>query len=454
MEIAVSAPVSNRMTLAAIKEASLVSAGGRSAEAARRLVALIEDARDDPASRDQLGQALFHAGRFAEAAALARGAEDLASLSCLAASLIALGDLPGAERAFDRLIDLHPRDGAAWYNRATVRRWKPGDNHVEALERALGQVDQEGEIAVRYGLAKELEDLGRHAESFEHLRRGADLRRARLSYRVEMDTEAMAAIAGAFDTRRLESAPAARLDRPGPIFVLGLPRSGTTLVDRVLSSHSRVASLGEIPDFAMSLMETTPRAASRPAFIAAAAAADPGTLRTRFLQRLAGYERPQAFLIDKTPVNFLYIGLIARSLPEARIVHVRRDPMDVGYALYKTLFQTGCPYTYDLGDIGRYMGAAHRLMQHWRRALPDRIVDVGYEALVDDLGGQARQLVASCGLAWEDACLDFHLNAAPSSTASAAQVRRPLYRDSLGLWRRYERELGPLREVLTREGVL
>lgn len=441
---------------AAIDAAMRLAAEGRPAEAGRRLAALAGGRGGDPAAREALARALYHTGRFAEAAALVRdsGAEDLGALSGLAASLVALGDLDGAEAAFDRLVALHPRDGAAWYNRATVRRWSEANNHLPALARALGQVGADGEVAVRYALAKELEDLGRHEESFAQLSRGAALRRARMRYRVEIDLEAMQAIAAAFDARRLADAPPARTDAPGPIFVLGLPRSGTTLADRILSAHSRVASLGEIPDLALALMETTPRAPDRAAFVRAAAAGDPGRLAARFAQRLAGYEADRPFLLDKTPVNFLYVGLIALALPGARIVHVRREPMDVGYALYKTLFQTGCPYSYDLADIGRYIAAYRRLTDHWRARLPGRMIEVDYEALVGDLDGEARRLVAACGLDWQDACRDFHLNRQPSSTASAAQVRRPLYRDSVGLWRAYAGQLEPLRQTLVREGVL
>ena len=444
--------------LAEIQAASVASAQGRSAEAADRLVALAaaDGAGDDPVVREALGQGLYHAGRFAEAVALTDrpGARDLGALACLAASLVALGDLARAEAVFDEMVAAFPPDGAATYNRATLRRWSAQTNHVDALRRVAARLPPEQEIPVRFALAKELEDLGQHAESFADLSRGAALRHARLSYRVEMDIEAMAEIVQAFDGDRLKAAPAPYIDRPGPIFVLGLPRSGTTLVDRILSSHSQVESLGETADLALALMETTPRAADRAGFIRAAAGADPALLGARLAERLAGYRRERPFLIDKTPLNYLYIGLIALALPEARIIHVRRDPMDVGYALFKTLFQTGCPYTYDLTDIGRYMGAQKRLMDHWGRALPGRITEVDYAALVDDLEVEARRLVSACGLAWEPACLDFHLNRAPSSTASAAQVRRPLYRDSIGLWRRYARELAPLEETLRHEGVL
>ncbi len=442
--------------LAAIAAANAVAARGRPAQAGRDLVALAPLCSDNPRACDALARGLYHTGCFAEAAELVRGGgtDDIGSLSGLAASLVALGDLAGAEAVFDRLIALHPADGAAWYNRASLRKRTEADAHIEDMRSALGQVTGDGAIAVHYALAKAMEDLGRHEESFTHLKRGADLRRTRLSYRVEQDVETMSAIARVFDKAWLEAAPASDVMTPGPIFIMGLPRSGTTLVDRILSSHSQVASLGEIPDFALALMETTPRQGDRDAFVRAAADADPVKLAERFLQRLAGYESQSAFLIDKTPVNFLYVGLIARALPNARIVHVRRDPMDVGYALYKTLFQTGCPYAYDLTDIGHYIGAWSRLMTHWREALPGRFIDVDYETLIDDLDGEARRIVAHCGLPWEAACRDFHLNRSPSSTASAAQVRRPLYRSSVGLWRHYEHELAPLAQTLKSESVL
>ncbi len=437
----------------AIEAALRLAAAGQPARAGRILAGLVDAAPMAPDVAPALCRALYRVRRFEEAARVAEGARDLAGLSGLAASRVALGDLAGAEAVFDEIVRRWPADGAALANRATLRRWNSADNHVAALRAALGGAGDEASIALNYALAKELEDLGAWDESFAALARGAGLRRARLAYRVDADVAIMGEIARRFDAAALASASAPRLDVPGPIFVLGLPRSGTTLVDRILSSHSAVESLGELPDVAMALMETTPRHDDRLAFVAAAARADPAPLRARILQRLAGWEPSRPLVIDKTPVNFLYVGLIVRALPAARIVHVRRDPLDVGYALYKTLFQTGCPYSYDLADIGRYIGAYRRLMAHWRALLPGRMIEVDYEALVDDLPGEARRLVAGCGLAWEDACEAFHLNRQPSSTASAAQVRRPLYRDSLGLWRRYEAGLERLRRTLVTEGV-
>jgi tetratricopeptide (TPR) repeat protein len=441
---------------AEIQAAEGLAARGQGAEARRRLIALAEAPPTDSAGRAALCRALYAVGAHQAVISLARnsGAKDSGTLSALAASLVAVGDIAGAEAAYHRLIGLDPNDGAAWYNRATLRRWTIGDNHLEGLQTAISRASPDSEIPLRHAMAKELEDLGRHAESFAHLSRGAALRRARLRYRVETDLDVIQTIMRTFDAERLAKAPPAAPAGPGPIFVLGLPRSGTTLADRILSSHSQVTSLGETPDFAMALMETTPRLAERAAFIRSTALGDPAALAARWRARLEGHEVATPVVVDKTPVNFLYVGLIALALPEARIVHVRRGPMDVGYALFKTLFQTGCPYSYDQIDIGRYVGAYHRLMDHWRDTLPGRMIEVDYEAMVDDLPVQARRLVDHCGLAWENACETFHLNPAPSSTASAAQVRRPIYRDSVGLSRAYEVELLALRRTLTAEGVL
>ncbi len=154
------------------------------------------------------------------------------------------------------------------------------------------------------------------------------------------------------------------------------------------------------------------------------------------------------FVIDKTPLNYLYIGLIAKALPQAKIIHVEREPMDVGFAMYKTLFRMGYPFSYDLGEIGRYMRAKSALMEHWRALLGDKIIEVSYETLVANQESESRRLIDAIGVEWRDECLAFHKNAAPAATASAAQVRKPIYASSVGKWRAYEKHLGVLSEAL------
>ena len=334
-----------------------------------------------------------------------------------------------------------------------MRRQTPEANHVTGLLEAVEQVRPgPAEAALCYALAKELEDLGDPDHSFAWLKRGADRRRSLLSYRVEADVAAMAEIARVFDASVFEG-PAAGCPEVGPVFVMGLPRSGTTLVDRIISSHSGVESLGEINDFALALMRLAGATGGKGDLIRRSADLDPAALGRAYLDSVAGYGRTRPMFIDKTPVNFLYVGLIARALPNARIIHLRRHPLDSGYALYKTLFRMGCPYSYDLEDLAAYMLAHGRLMDHWRAVAPGRILDVNYEALVADQETVSRRIIDHCGLDWQDACLTFHENTAPAATASAAQVRQPIHARSVGLWRRYADQLEPLAAALRAGGV-
>lgn len=372
----------------------------------------------------------------------------------LAASLIALGDMAQAEIYLDRVIALDSHDYDAYYNRATLRRQTVAGNHVKEMTAVLqaGVKHPAGEAGLCYALAKELEDLGDYRKSFEFLQRGAEARRKLLSYRVEDDIAAIDEIRKTFDKSLFQKAAQGH-DEAGPIFILGLPRSGTTLVDRIISSHSEVESLGEINDFALSLMRLAGNLPDKMALIRRAAALDFRSLGKAYTDSTRGYERRRTYFIDKTPLNYLYIGLIHLALPNARIIHMRRDPMDSAYAMYKTLFRMGYPFSYDLSDIARYYAAYEGLMAHWRSLLPGRFLDVDYEDLVENQEAVSRRIISHCGLDWEDACLRFHDNSSPAPTASAAQVRQPIYKSSLQLWRRYEQELQPLVQMLRDHGV-
>lgn len=431
---------------------------GRRGEANQILLDMEPGFAGDPTALQAAGEIFLANGRFLDALRVYRRAADLApdapgALYNLAAALVAVGELAEAEAAFDRVIALDPSDADAFYNRSILRRWTVDENHVAALEAGVGRArGPAAEVALCYALAKELEDLGDHAASWSWLRRGADRRRSLLSYRVDSDVRTMALLEEVFTAEVMAQAPATD-PATGPVFVLGLPRSGTTLVDRILCAHSDVASLGEIPDLALTVVQAAGPAPDRDALVRQSVGGAGAALGEAYRRRIADYGASAPFLIDKTPANYLYIGLIALSMPTARIVHVRRDPMDNGYALYKTLFRTGCPYAYSLSDLAEYIGAYRRLMEHWRRVLPGRLIEIDYEAIVADQERQSRRLVDAVGLDWQDRCLAFHANPAPAATASAAQVRRPIYSDSVQLWRRYETQLEPLASALRRQGV-
>ena len=186
--------------------------------------------------------------------------------------------------------------------------------------------------------------------------------------------------------------------------------------------------------------------ANRSELIRRAAALEVADVGANYCARLPGGTGQR--VVDKTPMNFLYVGLIAAAMPNASIVHVRRNPVDVCYAMYKTLFRMAYPFSYDLEDLGRYYLAYAALMQHWREVCGERLIEIDYEDLVTDQTAATRRLLESCGLPWEDSCLEFHRNQSPSLTASAAQVRRPMYTSSLGFWRHYETQLKPLVDVI------
>lgn len=371
-----------------------------------------------------------------------------------ATSLIALGRLVEAETALDRVIALKPGDSDAWYNRATLRKQTAANNHTAALEAQLATLapSSPARVALGYALAKECEDLGEYRRAFAALKQAADLRRSLLRYRVEDDIETMGLIEQAFDADFFARQHHGH-DDDRPVFIVGLPRSGTTLVDRILSSHPAIGSRGETSDLAMALVMGAGKVGSKAELVQRSATLDFAVLGQRYCAQL-GDDETHCRWIDKTPVNFLYLGIIAAALPNARIIHLRRNPMDACYAMYKTLFRMAYPFSYDLEDLARYWIAYDGLMAHWRRVLPaTQLIEVDYEALVADQENVSRKLVDFVGQPWEDACLAFERNAAPSLTASAAQVRQPIYRSSVALWRRYESELAPLKAAFEAAGV-
>jgi len=368
-----------------------------------------------------------------------------------------LGDLEGAEADYDRVISLRPFDYEAYVNRSELRVQTAVRNHVKEMEALLaGNIENwRGEVQIRFALAKEYEDLGEFAKSFEQVKRGAKMRRAHMKYEVATDTATVDWIIKAFPTVSTETAGVTGGD--APIFIVGLPRSGTTLVERILSSHSLVSSAGELDCFASALVDAVHQKSGQAhvpsqQFVTLSATLDFAALGRDYMHRALNVCTGTGRFIDKMPLNYLYCGLIHRALPHAKIIHVTRNPMAVGYAMYKTLFKNGYPFSYDLGEIGQYYVAYRRLMQHWETVMPGVMYQVSYEDLVANQLVETRKLLEYCDLEWQDACVAFHRNPAPSTTASASQVRRPLYSSSVSQWRHYEQELSELRAVITSAG--
>jgi tetratricopeptide (TPR) repeat protein len=466
---------------------------------ARIDLALAADARD-PRFLMYRAQCFMALGRRPDAFAAAQAAEQCAAADPAiwdaAGTLYSYGsDQKRALAAYDRAVALAPRNPQFLYNRATVRRFlgflgeaeadydgvialKPTDfeayknrtdlrtqtaerNHIAALETLVSRpiADWRGEVQVRYALAKEYEDLGDYAKSFEHLRRGATTRHDHLRYDIANDVATVQWIMDAFPGGSVAVSREHREEADdAPILVVGLPRSGTTLVERILGSHSLLYSAGELDCFALSLVDAVRRATGRAQMprrelVANSAAVDFAALGRDYIQRVYAASNGSGRFIDKMPLNYLYCGLIRRALPNAKIVHVTRHPMAVCYAMYKTLFKDGYPFSYDLGEIASYYIAYRRLMAHWQATLPEGVYDLSYEALVADQLGETRKMLAYCGLDWEPACAQFHAHPAASTTASAVQIRRPIYDSSVSQWRHYEKQLAQLRIELEAAGL-
>jgi tetratricopeptide (TPR) repeat protein len=368
-----------------------------------------------------------------------------------------LGLLAEAEADYDLVIALKPTDFEAYKNRADLRTQTAARNHVAELESVISGpiADWQGEVQLRYALAKEYEDIGDYPQSFEQLSRGAQKRREHLRYDIANDVATVQWIIDAYP-----EVPAAPRDasEEAPIFIVGLPRSGTTLAERILGSHSEIYAAGELDCFALALVAAvrtrTGRAQMpRQELVAHSAAVDFAALGRDYLRRAREVSPSSGRFIDKMPLNYLYCGLIRRALPNAKLVHLTRHPMAVCYAMYKTLFKDGYPFSYNLEEIASYYLAYRRLMAHWRDSLPGAILDLSYESLIADQLGETQRLLAFCGLDWQEACTQFDTNPAASTTASAAQIRRPIYDSSLSQWRHYEKQLAPLRRRLEAGGV-
>jgi tetratricopeptide (TPR) repeat protein len=350
--------------------------------------------------------------------------------------------------AFGRALEVFPGSVPALAGRAELRRFEAGDPDIAALEAFVaegGRRSLTDRIAARFALGKAHLDTGDHARAFMHLDEGNRLKRASFDYDSAATGQWMERIAQGFEPERY--AAFARSDERAelPVFIVGMPRSGTTLIEQIVSSHPQVSGAGELS----ALRIAVENSGLFPEGVATMTQEDAARIGRDYLARIAPLAQDHTRLVDKMPGNFLYAGLIPLILPGARIIHARRHALDTCLSCYTKLFGGEQRFTYNLTELGEFYGYYETLMAHWRAVLPpDRFIEVDYESVVDDLEGEARRLIAFLGLPWDDACLNFHENRRVVRTASVNQVRQPIYRTSRGRWREHAAHLGPLIEAL------
>ena len=367
----------------------------------------------------------------------------------------ALGRFEEAREAFERALELMPRDAAVHLNLVNMGRVKPGDRRLAGLQKLLGEVsslDAKNQVAAHFAMGKALSDLGQYDEAFQHLLRGNALERQSFFYDEPQRMAMFENLCQLFTPEFIKAKSGRGDDSWAPIFIVGMPRSGTTLLEQVLASHSKVFGAGELETFKEAIAEVAVRHAIAPAFPALSAAMSPeqiGQLGEIYTKRVRALAPEADHVVDKMPINFMFVGLIHLALPNARIINIRRDPLDTCVSCFSLLFTGSQPFAYDLGELGRYYRGYEKVMDHWHKVLPPGVlIDVQYEDLVDDLEGEGRRVLGHCGLEWEDACLNFHDTKRTVRTASLMQVREPVHRRAVGNWQRYAKHLVPLAEAL------
>jgi len=367
-----------------------------------------------------------------------------------------LGKIDDAVALFKRAIDLEPNSAQCHWGLANSAIAKD-DTHIKTMQGLIdsGRQSKRSQGFLHYAIGKENEDLGNWPEAFSAFTQGARARRETVEFNEADETAMFEAIKETYTAQWLANCPAGAED-PAPIFVLGQPRTGTTLIERVITSHSQVYSAGELQQFGLAVRRASrhadPKRFSKELFIAAATV-NPAEIGNMYLRSTTKLRDKSPFFVDKLPVNYLNIPLILAALPKAKIIHLVRGPMDACFASFKQLFADAYLHSYDQSEMARHHARYRDLMAHFRQEFPGRIVDISYEDTARDLEPNARKLINALKLDWEDACLNFHESSSGVATASSVQVREPAHTRSIGRWRRYETELLPMMGELTRLGV-
>jgi tetratricopeptide (TPR) repeat protein len=408
---------------------------------------------EDPDGIDIMGQILLEQNHseaalshFRKAIALNPGLS--APYVRIANALQHLGRFDEAREASSKALEIDPKSTIALFNLADIKNFAPDDPHLHAMEDLVANADslpEEDQIRLHFALGKAYGDLQLHEKSFDHLLRGNALKRRTLDYDEVMTLESIDRVRKVFTAEFLREKQGQGDPSRLPVFILGMPRSGTTLVEQILASHPAAFAAGEVRHLEAVVHSAQTNGEPRHPESIALSGQQLRQIAAQYLARLRACSADAERITDKMPFNFIYVGLIHLALPNACIIHIRRNAVDTCLSCFSKLFADSQDYSYDLGELGRYYACYDNLMAHWRRILPeDAMLEIQYEQLIQDFEVWVRRIVAHCGLEWNDACLAFHRTERAVRTASASQVRRPIYKTSVGRWQLYKDFLQPL----------
>ena len=422
-------------------------------ESFRRAIAIDPDYAQ---AYGNLGSALSDLGRMDDAIEALQKAVELdpnytEAHHNLGLSFQALSLMDEARASFREAIRTSPDFAEAHTELALSIKHKDHDDEMRAMEKLIaspGSTDKQ-KMHLGFGLGKAFEDLGQYDTAFEFFRLANSLKRETISCDIQRDETYYQKIADVFSSSFFEKPVVTGDDDNTPIFILGMPRSGTSLVEQILACHPQVYGAGELNYIAnMCTGLGQEGGKSFPEIVVDLRPGDFKKFGREYVERLREHETTANYITDKMPHNFVNIGMIRATLPNAKIIHCNRNPMDTCLSLYKNIFSGAHNYAYELNELGQYYKLYLKLMDHWRQVLPGQIIEIQYEELVDKPEPGIRQLLADCGLPFDEACLRFHESDRAVKTVSVNQVRKPMYKSSVNSWKRYEDGLAPLRDIL------
>jgi len=365
------------------------------------------------------------------------------------------GEIELALTANRKALEINPEYSKAYSSLSKNKKFTEHDDDMRAMESLFSKkgISSEDSASLAFALGKAYEDLGNFEKSMEYVIKATRLKRDSYDYTIAESQEEFDRIKEVFSSDFFSSHPDSGDSDRTPIFILGMPRSGTSLVEQILASHADVYGAGELSDLGKILgtigtSEKEQQSGIIPEELLELDAGAFADLGKQYITRIRKYSANAKFITDKLPHNFLYIGLIRAILPNARIIHCTRDPMDNCLSIFKTRLKSGHGYANNMSELGQYYRMYLELMEYWRVTLPGFVYDQSYEDLVESPKEQVSKLLLHCGLDWDEACLDFHNTRRKVRTASNAQVRRPIYKDSVQLWKRYEKQLEPLKAAI------